>query len=372
MLNSEKLNENEKKVLDQIKKDPYITQQELADVVKLSRSAVANITSSLIDKGFLLGKAYVVNECEQIVCIGGANVDRKIYSKEAIQLHTSNPANSSQSVGGVARNIGENLGRLGWDVSMITVAGRDSDFDLIKRQSAGFMDFSQVEQSDQVTTGSYTAVLDETGNLLVALADMDAYLHLKPELLVQKEKLLQNAKCIIADLNCPQSSLDYLLHFANKHQKPMILIPVSSPKIKHLPENLSGLTWLITNCDESETYFNCKISSNEDWEQVVQSWLALGIENVIVTKGTDGVLAGNKEGELIYQPTLSTSNVVDVTGAGDAFCAAVIDAWLENRSLGESLKQATINAVKTIESKYTVRPELTKNQLIKDMEELNR
>ncbi|MDH6363036.1 pseudouridine kinase [Enterococcus sp. PF1-24] len=364
------LNENEEKVLALIKNNPFIPQQELANQVELSRSAVANIISSLVEKDYLLGKAYVVNENQQIVCIGGANVDRKIHSQAAIQPYTSNPANSSQSVGGVARNIAENLGRLGWPVAMLTVAGKDADFNLIRQESEHYMDLSFVEQKETVATGSYTAVLDDTGNLFVALADMDAYQLLTPELFKSKEKLLRNAKCIIADLNCSSESLEYLLTFGKELQKPVIFIPVSSPKIKNLPKDLSGLTWLITNCDESETYFNCKIKSQADWQQVVEKWLALGIENVIVTKGTDGALAGNQQGERIHQPALTVEHLVDVTGAGDAFCAAIVDAWLDNHSLKEALQQATVNSVRTIESSFTVRPELSKNQLLNDMEEL--
>jgi len=366
------LNINEQKVLDLISENPFVSQLELAQKIGLSRSATANIISSLVDKNYLLGKAYVVNSLSPIVAIGGANIDRKIYSKESIQAGTSNPANSSQAVGGVARNIAENLGRLGWNVSMITVAGFDSDFNYIKKQSEHFMDFSHSTQLEQVNTGSYTAVLDPDGNLFVALADMDAYQYLLPELLVQKEKVLHSAKCIVADLNLPKETLEYLVHFASKNKKALAFIPVSSPKIRNLPKELKGVSWLITNQDETETFFKKEIRSQEDWENLAKKWVKQGVENVIVTRGTKGVVAANKQGELAFCPAYQTDQVLDVTGAGDAFCAAVIDGWLDDLSLSQTLKQASANARKTVESKYTVRPELTKNQLLKDLEELEK
>lgn len=110
----EKLNDNEQAVLERIRKDPYISQQDLAVEVGLSRPSVANIISGLIRKGYILGRAYVLNESEPVICIGGANVDQKFYIKNKAQLGTSNPVNVSQTVGGVARNIAETLDASAW------------------------------------------------------------------------------------------------------------------------------------------------------------------------------------------------------------------------------------------------------------------
>ena len=63
------LNEKESKVFTYIKKDPFISQQALADKIGLSRPAVANIISGLVKRGYLLGKAYVVNETRPIVSV---------------------------------------------------------------------------------------------------------------------------------------------------------------------------------------------------------------------------------------------------------------------------------------------------------------
>lgn len=363
------LNENEKNILALITRDPFISQKDIADQIKLSRSAVANIISGLTEKKLLLGRAYVINQVEQIVCIGGANVDRKLYSLDAIQAGTSNPAVSSLSVGGVARNIAENLGRLGKKTSLITVCGNDLDYQTICRQSEPFIDLSGITISDDVATGSYTAILGSDGDLFVALADMGAYDALTPDKLKGQEKLLHEAFFIVADLNCPKETLTYLLKFANHFSKPIAFIPVSSPKMKHLPDDLTGLTWLITNCDESETHLKMEISSQQDWEKSVQEWLKRGVENIVVTHGKEGVLAS--DGKNIYrQPTVQPEKIDDVTGAGDAFCAALLEAWLSGEALATALKYATANAVKTIASSETVRSELSKEQLKKDLEEL--
>ena len=60
----------------------------------------------------------IASTMNPIICIGGANVDRKLYAKHEIANGTSNPVKSSRTVGGVARNIAENLGRLGEKVDI--------------------------------------------------------------------------------------------------------------------------------------------------------------------------------------------------------------------------------------------------------------
>lgn len=366
----QKMNENEELIYRSIQNDPYISQQELAEIVGLSRPAVANLISGLMRKGWILGKGYILNEENRIICIGGANVDRKFYLKEAVQLGTSNPVHSTQGAGGVARNVAENLGRLGRKTVLMTVAGMDTDWEAIKRASERHMDLDYVATFSGMATGSYTAVLEENGNLHVALADMDAYDELTSEVLAKNEALLVNAGAMVADLNCPQETICYLKAVSNEAGVPLIIVPVSSPKMQRLPEDLDGVSWLICNRDESETYLKMKIETEEDWKLAVQKWLDFGIQNVVVTNGKDGAIAGNAEEGILYEPAIVVSDIKDVTGAGDAFCSAVIHAWLSGRNLRDIVRAGSINAAKTLMSKSTVRQDLSAAKLKQELEEL--
>lgn len=366
---AERLSEKEQVLLNLIQQDPYISQQELANTINISRPTVANLISGLIKKGYIVGRAYVIAEKEPIVCIGGANIDRKFYIKEEVQMGTSNPSKSSLSVGGVARNIGENLGRLGQEVNLITSCGRDSDWAHIEEVTSPYMNLDYVIEISDARTGSYTAVLDSSGEMILALADMDVYDSITPQILEAQEPLLKRASCIVADLNTPKDTLHYLNQFAKTHEKPLVFIPVSSPKMRRLPDELSGVTWLITNRDETETYFDVKITDMKTWEQALQQWLSLGVTNVIITNGKEGAILGNNE-EVFHVPAIKTDKIVDVTGAGDAFSAAVIYSWLEGKTLKEIGRAGNVNAHKTLQSPYTVRQDLSANQLQQDMEEL--
>ena len=107
------LNEKETAIVRLLRKNPFLTQQEMANQLDMSRPALANLISGLTKRGIITGRAYILSEENEVVCIGGANVDRKFHLNGGAQLGTSNPAAMSVSVGGVARNIADNLGRLG-------------------------------------------------------------------------------------------------------------------------------------------------------------------------------------------------------------------------------------------------------------------
>ena len=126
------LNEKETAIVELLRKNPFLTQQEMADQLDMSRPALANLISGLMKRGIITGRAYVLSKENEVVCIGGANVDRKFHLKDAAQQGTSNPARMSVSVGGVARNVAENLGRLDYTVRLLTVAGNDADWRLIE------------------------------------------------------------------------------------------------------------------------------------------------------------------------------------------------------------------------------------------------
>ena len=312
----------------------------------------------------------ITSVSQPVICIGGANIDRKFYVKQKLVPETSNPATSSATVGGVARNIAENLGRLGQDVVFISAAGNDLEWKMIEEASAPFMDLEHVEKLEGKATGSYTAILDHNRDLALALADMEIFDSITPELLKQKASLLKQAACIVVDLNCPKESIAFLSQFALKHAIPLIIIPVSSPKMDRLPKQLEAVTWLIVNKDETETFLNVTMDSKQAWKQAVRKWLALGIKNVIVTNGAEGVVYGNPYGDVTFYPAVYTPDVVDVTGAGDSFCSAVIHMWLKNEKLDPIIYSGLVNSHKTIISEHTVRKDLTENQLRNDMEEI--
>lgn len=356
------MNEKEKLVFQLIKENPYLSQQDMAQQLGMSRPALANMISALIKKGEIIGRAYVLPERNRIIAIGGANVDRKFAIDKDVQLGTSNPVTVSESIGGVARNIAENLGRLGNQVSLLTTLGDDHDGQLLENSSKAFINFDLVEKLQNEKTGSYTAVLDNKGELVIAMANMSIYEKLLPGVLEKHEATLQKASCIIIDLNCPAETVQYTKELAKKRDIPFVIVPVSSPKMFHMPADLIGVSYFICNRDEAETYLQVKLENMEHYEEAVRQLIQKGAKTVVLTLGEHGVIAGNAE-KIQYFKAVQTTDIVDVTGAGDAFVSAFLHGVINNEELDVAVHLGLVNASKTLQSDKTVRTDLTNDTL---------
>ena len=195
-----------------IRANPFISQQDLADGLRLSRSAVAGHIATLIRERRLLGRAYVLPDRRPVLCIGAANLDRKLRTIAAMRLGTSNPASAEEVYGGVARNIAENLARLNLPTALLTALGDDSAGRALQdhAQGAGIDTRGSLTLAD-AATGTYTAILDDRGEMVVALADMALYDRITPAFLASRLPQRAAASMTVADLNLPADSVAALL-----------------------------------------------------------------------------------------------------------------------------------------------------------------
>ena len=314
-----------------IRTNPFISQQELADQLGLSRSAVAGHIAGLIRERKLLGRAYVLpadGERRPVVCIGAANLDRKLRSTGPLALRTSNPASATESFGGVARNIAENLARLGTQVALLTAIGNDSSGAalLAHAESLG-IDTRGALRFEDAASGTYTAVLDQDGEMVVALADMALYDRVDAAFVTSRQAQLAGAALVVADLNLPLASVEALVQEARRSEMRLVLVAVSEPKMARLPRDLRGAGLLILNAGELGARVGRTLARADEIETAMREVQAEGVRDLVVTRGADGVLLTTPGG--IKRLDAPAAQVVDVTGAGDAFAAAVCWSLLQ-------------------------------------------
>ncbi|HYD80590.1 MAG TPA: PfkB family carbohydrate kinase [Paucimonas sp.] len=342
-----------------IRAHPFISQQELADRLGLSRSAVAGHIAGLIREKRLLGRAYVFPNSRPVLCIGGANVDRKLRTLDRLRMHTSNPVSQHESFGGVARNIAENLARLGAPTALLTAVGDDaSGRAMLAHAEASGIDPRGSLQVAGAATGSYTAVLDAGGEMMLALAHMALCDALTPEFLVSRQAQRAAAALTVADLNLPQDSVRLLLDDARRGHAPLVLVAVSQPKMTRLPADLTGLRLLILNLGELEARAGAKLSTAAKIAKACRALQHDGVRDVIVTRGEDGALYTTPDG--VAELPAPAVAVTDVTGAGDAFAAAACwSLYHDDHDLALACRRGLTLAALTAQSPATVCPELT-------------
>lgn len=342
-----------------IRSNPFISQQDLAGHLGLSRSAVANYIATLVRERRILGRAYVLPDHRPILCIGAANLDRKLRTMARLSPGTSNPARQTESFGGVARNIAENLVRLGAPTALVTAVGGDaSGRALLSHADEAGIDTRGALRVDGAASGTYTAVLDHDGDMYVALADMEIYEALTPEFLATREQQRAGAALIVADLNLPRDAVAMLLEDSRRGGVPMAIVAVSEPKIDRLPRALHGLRLLILNLGELAARAGRELATDADIAAACAELQGDGVQDVIVTRGAHGVMFTAADGmrTIEAQPN---ADIVDVTGAGDAFAAAVCWTLYNGEpDLELACRRGQALAAMTIACAQTVSPQL--------------
>ena len=354
-----------------IRANPFISQQDLASQLGLSRSAVANYIATLVRERRILGRAYVLPDQRPILCIGASNLDRKLRTLGKLALGTSNPATQDESFGGVARNIAENLARLGAPVALITAVGNDaSGHALLAHAEDAGIDTRGALRLDGVASGTYTAVLDQDGEMVVALADMALNDRLTPGFLATRQQQRAGAALVVADMNLPLDTIAALLDDSVRDGVSLVLVAVSEPKMARLPASLHGLRLLIVNEGELAARVGRALDNDAAIGAACGEVQRQGARDVVVTRGARGVMYTSPAG--VMRLDAPTVDVVDVTGAGDAFAAAV--CWsLHSGELDLALacRRGLQLSAMTIACEQTVCPALEPGHLDGTLNETN-
>ncbi|MDQ0199415.1 carbohydrate kinase [Neobacillus ginsengisoli] len=345
--------DKEKQILYHIRMNPFISQQELSSKVGLSRPAVANYIANLTRRGEIKGRGYILRDESSIVCIGGANTDRKARTNQKVRLYSSNPVKITEACGGVARNFAENLSRLGLYTSLMTCVGDDKEGDwlLHKTKSQG-VDVSQVWVFPTERTGTFTTLLDINGESIVSMADMNIYEKITTSMFDERWSYIVASQAVFLDTNIPKESISYLIKRCSDENIPLYIDPVSPAKARKLPFRLDGVELLIPNREEAEILAEMKIDSIEDCQLACEKIRLRGVQKVIITLGDQGVYFFSPE-ESGHLPCFKT-DVVDVTGAGDAFASCVIYGIMNEETLLNACRLGLAGAALTLQTEESI------------------
>lgn len=353
------MTQRERQILNLIAANPMISQQELADSLNITRSSVAVHISNLLKKGYIAGKGYVLRTGSYAVVIGGVNVDIGGRPFASLVAADSNPGKVSVSLGGVGRNIAHNMSLLGLDVKLLTAMGDDVYGSRIAASCTELgIDASRALRVSDCATSTYLYIADETGEMALALSDMEVCDRITPGYLSANQQVLQNARVVVADTNIPAESLVYL---AENATAPIFCDPVSTIKAEKLRPILGKLHTLKPNRLEAELLSGVEIHSKADAEAAAKVLLDKGVQRVFLSMGSDGMYAATAEQQL-WMPNIP-GEMVSTNGCGDAVMAALVWAWMNDLSLEETVRAGLAAGAIAMESGATINPAMSATAL---------
>jgi pseudouridine kinase len=251
----------------------------------------------------------------KVLIIGACNIDYigKAYHK--IMDHDSNVGSIKVSFGGVARNVGENLARLGLSFSFITAIGNDEIGRQMLKQLQD-LNVQVITPNTKLLSSIYMAIHDEDGDMVMALCDSDIIKEINPDFLNYHSSLINEFEYIIVDANLSEEALAFIFnHFASKK---IIVEGISTGKVIKFIPYLDKVYLLKCNIYEAQALVKAPLIG----EALIEKLHNLGISKLVVTNGSQNIYFYD-EG-IAYTNVIKVDRIVSATGAGDAMLAGII------------------------------------------------
>ena len=294
--------------------------------------------------------------------IGAANMDLHGRSRAALILHDSNPGFLHTSPGGVTRNILENLSRMGERTALFSAIGDDLyGREILASGEAVGMDMSHMLRCPDCGSSSYMALID-------GMSDMRILEHITPDWLEGQKDALRKADAIVCDPCLTPEALEWITSDALAGV-PIFSDPVSTTYARRLAPFAGKLHCLKPNVLELAAMTGCEITGDADMERAADVLLERGTHCIVVSMGQRGCYWADRSGAKFYAALRPVSQMVDATGAGDAFMAGLLYAYLHRFLPERAARWALAAGIIAVTSAGTVSPGMSAELVNKILEE---
>lgn len=270
-----------------------------------------------------------------VLCVGAANMDIAGSTSNRLTPGDSIPGRIRSAPGGVARNVAENLARLGNDARLSSAVGDDLvGRSLLESTGSAGVDVRACWVLAGEATAAYVSLHGPDGDMAAAVNDMSILERITPELLATHIDLLHGATALFIDCNLSVLALEWL--FSQAGQAPIFVDPVSAFKCLRVNPWLGRIHTLKANRLEAQALCGHAIESGADVEGAARWLHTQGVQQVVLSLGERGVYWSGKAGLGGWQRALPVA-VVNATGAGDALMAGLLHATLQGAALAQAV-----------------------------------
>ena len=283
----------------------------------------------------------------EVIGFGALNVD-KLYSVESIVSKDGESFIKSETdtPGGSAANTIVGLSRLGCSTSMIGKIAEDEDGDLMEYHLAINGVYSNnLIYSETGSTGKCLGFVDDDG---------ERCLYIDPgvndDIKIDEINPLNIMRCKIMHYTSFVGDSFYTqIELLEKLNDECVLS--FDPGMLYVKRGFGEIKPILDRTDillinESELRLLCN-NNESPLRQLAVEFLDLGIETVVVKRGSKGVFAINNSTEC--EVDVFECDVVDTTGAGDSFNSGFLYSYLKGYDLEKSCKIGNWVASKSIE-----------------------
>lgn len=224
----------------------------------------------------------------------------------------------TQQPGGKGANQAVAAARLGGEVHLVGRLGRDALADRIRAVlTAANVDMTHV-RDDNLSTGQAFVTVDAKGENVIVVSS-GANTQITPGVVEHEADVLRAAAIAVTQLETP---LDAVTRFAALCHESGVDLVLNAAPFRPLPRDLlTRCRYLVLNRDEAQSLTGIGISDRATALDALLEARRLGADGVVITLGGQGCVALTQQ-EILEIDAFDVE-VVDTTGAGDAFVGAL-------------------------------------------------
>ena len=273
-----------------------------------------------------------------IVVIGAVFVDIKGYPLSTYIPGGRNAGRVEQVHGGVSRNIAEDIANVELRptfVSLVDDTGMGQDvIDKLANHKVNTRYIRRVPDG----MGTWLAVFDNNGDVCAAISKRPDTTPLTRLLEEEGDEIFANCDSIALELDLEKDTVKQTLRYAKKYNK-KIFSAVSNMSIAmERRDFLQQIDCFVCNQQEAGLLFSDNydhLSPQEMCSVLAENVRRANIPCMVVTMGGQGAVYAHANGECGMVPAKKV-DVIDTTGAGDAFFAGTVIGL----TYGKALPQA--------------------------------
>ncbi|KAL7639203.1 UNVERIFIED_CONTAM: hypothetical protein RMT77_010737 [Armadillidium vulgare] len=289
-----------------------------------------------------------------VVVVGSCMIDLISYT-EVLPKAGETIFGSSFKIGfgGKGANQCVAASRLGCETALVACVGDDTfGENYLKSLDDDGINKEYVTTVGNVSTGVATIVVDGKGeNSIIIVGGANQKMTINDVL--KAESVIKNSKVVVCQGEIAEASTKMALSLGRKHE--VLTLMNAAPADSNMDKEIYALSDIFcVNETEAEILTGVKVNSITEAKRACELLKEKGCLEVIITLGSEGAVYHWKEG-LEHIPAPRINNVVDTTGAGDAFVGALSYFLSQSSELSRSemIKRSCEVASVSIQSKGT-------------------
>lgn len=335
------ITQREMEILKILKNDPMISQDELAKIVGITRSAAAVHISNLIKKGYILGRGYVFNDRTGILVVGQLMVDINVREGK-----TETDANIKITHGGFGYISSIYLASRGIPASVLSVVGRDDwGNEIVDKLKKNGVDTRYLLINKDIATPRQTTIYSKLTNKKSVFSDRNALKLLNIQNVPSLGNAVNNSKFIMVDCGIPIEMIRYIKNLAEKSNVPVCL-NISDDYVSDIViSDFKNVHMAVLPASRAEEITGVKIRDLDECITAGRKLHEVGVDFILIVFAGQGAALISRS-ENIALPLSPTAITSDEYASADIMMTATLAGVIEGYDFRQAARFALGNSTR--------------------------